>query len=167
MRVLVVGGGGREQALVWKIAESPLLRELWCAPGNGGTSMHARSVDLSASDVQGLARFAAKNRVDLTIVGPEAPLVAGIREAFDERGLRLVGPSARAAALEGSKVFAKEFLALHGIPTARFGVFDDPEAAKSWIRGQDPGLVVKADGRAAGKGVIVCASRKPWRPSTT
>ncbi len=160
MRVLVVGHGGREHALVWKIAESPLLEQLWCAPGNGGTSVHASSVDLAPDDLDGLADFAHGNRIDLTVVGPEAPLVAGIREVFDERGLRLVGPCRGAAALEGSKVFAKEFMARHGIQTAPFRVFEDPETAKEWIRTQSAGLVVKADGLAAGKGVIVCSSNE-------
>ena len=160
MRVLVVGNGGREHALVWKIAQSPLLERLWCAPGNGGTCEHAVSVDLSPDDLDGLADFARRHRIDLTVVGPEAPLVAGIRDVFVERGLTLLGPYQAGAALEGSKVFAKQFMARHGIPTAPFRVFDDPASAKEWIHTQDVGLVVKADGLAAGKGVIVCSSKE-------
>jgi phosphoribosylamine--glycine ligase len=158
MRVLMVGGGGREHALVWKIAQSPLVESLWCAPGNAGTAAHAQSADLASDDIDGLAEFARRNGIDLTVVGPEAPLVGGIREAFDSLGLKLFGPSSKAAALEGSKVFAKEFMARHGIPTAPFRVFDDPREARDWIRRQGGNLVVKADGLAAGKGVIVCSS---------
>ncbi|MCK4548396.1 MAG: phosphoribosylamine--glycine ligase [Candidatus Eisenbacteria sp.] len=160
MRVLVIGNGGREHALVWKIAQSPQVEKIWCAPGNGGTALLADTAGPEADDLEGLADFAASNAVDLTIVGPEGPLVAGIRNLFDTRGLKLVGPTREAAALEGSKVFAKEFMARHGIPTAPFRVFSDPGEAKRWIRGQDSSLVVKADGLAAGKGVIVCASRE-------
>jgi len=158
MRVLVVGNGGREHALVWKIAQSPQLEKLWCAPGNGGTALQAESVALGTDDLEGLAEFAARSGVDLTVVGPEAPLAAGIRDVFDARGLRLVGPSGRAAALEASKVFAKEFMARHGIPTAAFRVFDHPEEAKRWVRHLGGRVVVKADGLAAGKGVLVCSA---------
>lgn len=157
MRVLVVGSGGREHALVWALSKSPVVDEIWCAPGNGGTAIHARSAGLGAGDLERLAEFAAERGVDLTIVGPEGPLVEGIRDLFDARGLSVVGPSRRAVALEGSKAFAKEFMARHGIPTAAFRIFDDADRAKGWVRSRGP-VVVKADGLAAGKGVIVCST---------
>ncbi len=157
MRVLVVGGGGREHTLVWKLKQSPLVKKIYCAPGNGGIASDAECVAIQGDDVQALADFASRERIDLTIVGPEAPLVAGIRDVFESRGLRLFGPSAGAALLEGSKIFAKRRMQRYGIPTASCEVFDDPEAAMRYIR-KAGRCVVKADGLAAGKGVIVAGS---------
>jgi phosphoribosylamine--glycine ligase len=156
MKVLVVGGGGREHALVWKISQSPLVKEILCAPGNGGISRIAKCVPIKASDIEALARLAGEERVDLTVVGPEEPLVLGIEEEFRRRGLRLFGVSREAATLEGSKSFAKELMEKHGIPTASFRVFENPEEAKAFIKEKDSPCVVKADGLAAGKGVFVC-----------
>lgn len=156
MRVLVVGGGGREHALCWKIAQSPRVSELYCAPGNGGIAKVAKIVDIGTEDVEGLLRFAKDNKIDVTVVGPEVPLVLGIVDLFEEEGLKAFGPSRKAAEIEGSKAFAKDFMKRHGIPTASFKVFKEPEEAKSWIRTQKKPLVVKASGLAAGKGSIVC-----------
>lgn len=156
MKVLVVGGGGREHALVWKIRQSPLVSEVICAPGNAGISRQAECVPIQAGDVETLARFARSHGVDLTVVGPEEPLVKGIGERFEAEGLPLFGVSSQAAILEGSKSFAKELMLRHGIPTAEFRVFTDPEEARKYVRGKGAPLVVKADGLAAGKGVFVC-----------
>jgi len=155
VKVLVVGSGGREHALVWKIAQSPRVSKVFCAPGNAGIGRQAECVAIDALDTPALADFAQRESVDLTVVGPEAPLVAGIADEFRRRGLRIFGPSKAAAALEGSKVFAKMLAARHGIPTAAFAVFDDYEHALNYLRVQRPPLVVKADGLAAGKGVFV------------
>ncbi len=155
MKVLVVGSGGREHALVWKIAQSPRVKKIYCAPGNAGIARQAQCVPIEAADIGGLAEFAQRQSVDLTVVGPEAPLVAGIADEFRRRGLRIFGPSKAAAALEGSKVFAKLLMARHGIPTASFATFDDYEHALNYLRVQQPPIVVKADGLAAGKGVTV------------
>ncbi len=163
MDVLVIGGGGREHVLAWKIGQSPRVRQVFCAPGNGGISRHARCVDLAATDIEGLKRFAVRQGIGLTVVGPEAPLVEGIVDAFEAEGLRVFGPSRAASRLEGSKVFAKEFMDRHGIPTAAFRVFDDPAAAGSFLEGGRYPLVVKADGLAAGKGVVVCADPEEAR----
>jgi phosphoribosylamine--glycine ligase len=160
LKVLIVGSGGREHALAWSIHRSSQVDELFCAPGNGGTAGLGKNVEISAGDVDGLARFAADNGVDLTVVGPEAPLVEGIVNRFAREGLRCFGPRRSAAMLEGSKVFAKEFMARHGIPTADFRVFDHPEPAKAFIGERDAPMVVKADGLAAGKGVYVAGSRE-------
>ena len=158
MKVLLVGGGGREHALAWKIAQSPLVDVFHAAPGNPGIARHARTVDLKVADADALVNFAARERIDLTVVGPEAPLVAGLADRFRERGLAVFGPSAEAAAIEGSKVFAKTLMARHGIPTARFQSFTDADRARRYCRELGAPLVVKADGLAAGKGVIVCRS---------
>ena len=158
MNVLVVGSGGREHALVWKIAQSPRISKVFCAPGNAGIARQAECVAVDVMDIAGLADFAHRESVGLTVVGPEAPLVAGITDEFRRRGLRIFGPSKAAAAIEGSKVFAKELMARHGIPTGAFEVFDDYEPALSYLRAQQPPIVVKADGLAAGKGVTVARS---------
>jgi phosphoribosylamine--glycine ligase len=169
VNVLVVGSGGREHALVWKIAQSPRVSKVFCAPGNAGIAnqlvlrsevspLHraaAECVPIDVMDIAGLADFAQKESVGLTVVGPEAPLVAGITDEFRRRGLRIFGPSKAAAAIEGSKVFAKTLMARHGIPTGAFEVFDDYHRALSYLRAQTPPIVVKADGLAAGKGVTV------------
>ena len=156
MKVLLVGGGGREHALAWKIARSPLVEHLWAAPGNPGIAKHARCLDLAMDDAEGLAGFARAHDVDLVVVGPEMPLVAGLADRPRERGLAVFGPGARAAAIEGSKAFAKDLMARHGIPTARFATFTDPAAARHYCRELGSPLVVKTDGLAAGKGAIVC-----------
>jgi phosphoribosylamine--glycine ligase len=156
MRVLVVGGGGREHALAWKIAKSPLVRKLWCAPGNPGTARVAENLPLRADDVDALARWAAEQRVDLAVVGPEAPLVAGLSDRLAAAGVPVFGPTAAAARLEGSKAFAKEVMAAAGIPTAGHAVFDALEPALAHARARGGRVVVKADGLAAGKGVVVC-----------
>ncbi len=155
MKVLVVGSGGREHTLVWKLAQSPRMDRIYCAPGNGGISKLAERVDISADDMEALVRFARDKGIDLTVVGPEGPLALGIVDRFEEAGLRVFGPRKNAAILEGSKQFTKDFLTRHGIPTAAYQSFTDPEAAISYIRRQGAPIVVKADGLAAGKGVIV------------
>ena len=160
MKVLVIGGGGREHALVWKIAQSPKVQKVYCAPGNAGIAELAECVDIPADEVQGLLRFAQREKMDLTVVGPEAPLVAGIVDRFEAHGLPIFGPSQRAAELEGSKVFAKHILRKHGIPTAAYNVFETVDAAEDSVRGASFPLVVKADGLAAGKGVTVCHKRQ-------
>ncbi len=156
MKVLVVGPGGREHALCWAIARSPRCHELFCAPGNAGIAGVAKCVAVGAEDVDGLVRFATETKIDLVVVGPEAPLVAGLVDSLERAGIRAFGPSARAARLEGSKGFMKDLCERHGIPTAAFGRFDEPEAAKEFIRRKGAPIVVKADGLAAGKGVILC-----------
>jgi len=160
MRVLVVGGGGREHALAWKIAQSPRVAQVYVAPGNAGTAAESRTrnVPIAADDVAGLLRFARDEAVDLTIVGPEGPLVAGIVDAFTRGGLRCFGPPAAAARLEGSKAHAKAFLARHRIPTAACAIFTRDSFDEAWVRAQRAPLVVKADGLAAGKGVVICES---------
>jgi phosphoribosylamine--glycine ligase len=155
MKVLVVGSGGREHTLVWKLAQSPRVDQIYCAPGNGGISKLAECVDISADDMEALVRFARDKGIDLIVVGPEGPLALGIVDRFEEAGLRVFGPRKNAAILEGSKQFTKDFLTRHGIPTAAYQSFTDPEAAISYIRRQGAPIVVKADGLAAGKGVIV------------
>ena len=158
MRVLVVGGGGREHALVWKLADSPMVEQLYCAPGNAGIAEQAECVAIDATDVLGLRKFAREQKVDLTVVGPEAPLVMGIVDMFRSAGLRAFGPDRQAARLEGSKVFAKQLMGRHGVPTAEFRVFTGPERAKSYLEMIGAPVVVKADGLAAGKAAIVCRS---------
>ncbi len=158
MKVLIVGSGGREHALAWKISQSPKLTQLFCAPGNGGIAQMAECVDIKAEDVEGLFKFAKKMAIDLTIVGPEVSLVAGIVDRFAAAGLMIFGPSQAAARLEGSKVFAKEFMHRRNIPTAVFQSFKKIEAARRFVEQAEFPLVVKADGLAAGKGVFVCSS---------
>ncbi len=160
MKVLVVGGGGREHALAWKLAESPRVAEVLVAPGNAGTATEpkCRNAAVAATDVAGLVSLARAEGVALTVVGPEAPLVAGVVDAFEEAGLACFGPRKEAARLEGSKLFTKEFLARHGIPTARYAAFTRETFDPAVIRAQRPPIVVKADGLAAGKGVVIAAS---------
>jgi len=159
MKVLVVGSGGREHALVWKLHQSEKVKKIFCAPGNAGIRKLATCVDCSAGDIDGLLSFAIKENIDLTVVGPEDPLTKGIVDAFEEKGLRIFGPSARAAILEGSKAFTKDFLKKYDIPTAAYKVFTKPGAAKKFIDKIGVPCVVKADGLAAGKGVIVAQTR--------
>lgn len=156
MKVLVVGGGGREHALVWKLRQSPLVRKVYAAPGNAGIAELAECADISVTDIRLLADFAERHGIDLTVVGPELPLTMGIVDEFERRGLRIFGPGREAAALEGSKVFAKRFMKRHGIPTGYHQEFDRAEDARRYIREVGAPTVVKADGLAAGKGVVVC-----------
>ncbi len=156
MKVLVVGSGGREHALVWKLAQSSKVTEIFCAPGNGGIAKMAQCVAVSAEDMDGLLAFAKENAVDLTIVGPEVSLALGIVDLFEEAGLRIFGPSKKAAALEGSKVFMKDLLAKYNIPSAHYATFTDRDQAMAYVEKIGVPLVVKADGLAAGKGVLVC-----------
>jgi len=160
MKVLIIGSGGREHALAWKIAQSPRVTEIHVAPGNAGTALEpgVRNVEIAADDVQGLLRHALAEKIDLTIVGPEGPLVLGVVDAFTAAGQRCYGPSRNAAQLEGSKAFTKEFLQRHGIPTAAYSAFTRENFDPSWVRAQRVPLVVKADGLAAGKGVVICAT---------
>ncbi|MCK5215575.1 MAG: phosphoribosylamine--glycine ligase [Candidatus Omnitrophica bacterium] len=156
MKVLVVGSGGREHVLTWKIKQSSLVDEIFCAPGNGGMSMIAECVDIKVDDINGLAAFALEKKIDLTVVGPEAPLVEGIVDVFEKAGLKIFGPGKMASQLEGSKVFTKEFLKKHNIPTAGYRSFSDINTAIDFLKEINYPVVVKADGLAAGKGVIIC-----------
>ena len=161
LKVLVVGGGGREHALVWKLAQSPQVSRLYAAPGNAGIARHAECLPLAATDIDGLLAFATENDIDLTVVGPETPLIAGIVDAFEQKGLRIFGPAREPALLEGSKAYAKGLMLRSGIPTAAYAVFSSYEAALYYVRTQfaaapDHPIVVKADGEAAGKGVVIC-----------
>ncbi|WP_019015732.1 phosphoribosylamine--glycine ligase [Elioraea tepidiphila] len=158
MKVLLVGSGGREHALAWAIAASPLVERLWCAPGNPGIAQEATCVPIGATDIPALVAFARENAVDLVVPGPEAPLVAGLADACAEAGIACFGPSAAAARLEGSKAFMKEVCAAAGVPTAPSATFTDAEAAKAHVRREGAPIVVKADGLAAGKGVVVAAT---------
>jgi phosphoribosylamine--glycine ligase len=161
MKVLVIGSGGREHALAWKLAQSPRVSEVLVAPGNAGTASEprCRNVDLKATDIDGLLDLATREQVALTVVGPEQPLVAGVVDMFRGAGLRIFGPTAAAAQLEGSKAYAKEFLARHGIPTAFYAVHTDVQAALAYVREKGAPIVVKADGLAAGKGVVVAMTQ--------
>ncbi len=160
MNILIIGGGGREHALAWKAAQSPRVTRVYVAPGNAGTARENKcsNADVAADDIDGLLRFARENNIELTIVGPEVPLVLGVVDRFQEAGLRIFGPVKAAAQLEGSKAFAKDFLARHKIPTAAYGNFTDVAAAEAFIRQHGAPIVVKADGLAAGKGVIMAAT---------
>ena len=164
-RILIIGSGGREHAIVWALRNtSPTPVELYCAPGNAGIARLAQNVDISVNDHAALAQFAESENIDLTFVGPEAPLTAGIVDLFEAKGLAIVGPSSAAARLEGSKIFAKDFMARHGVPTAVYRVADSPAQALECLRSGEFGaadspVVIKADGLAAGKGVVVAASR--------
>ena len=157
MKILVIGSGGREHALAWKVAQSSEVSEVYVAPGNAGTALEPKvsNVPIKATDIDGLLQLAQRERIDLTIVGPEAPLVAGIVDAFQVAELACFGPSKAAARLEGSKGFTKDFLARHNIPTAAYGRFTDLEAATTYIESQGAPIVIKADGLAAGKGVVL------------
>ena len=156
MRVLVVGSGGREHALVWKIAQSRRVRKVFIAPGNPGTAQFGENVPLAVDNLAGLLAFAKENKIDLTVAGPERPLVAGIVDEFEQAGLRIFGPSKAAAQLEGSKAFCKQLMRHHAIPTAEHRTFDRVADARKYVKTRDEPLVVKASGEAMGKGVFVC-----------
>lgn len=155
MRILIVGSGGREHALAWKLRQSPLVKDIFIAPGNGGTALEGANVPISDGDLPALVRFALDEKIDLVVPGPELPLVLGIKDAMAAAGVPCFGPDAYGAQLEGSKAFAKEVMRAAGVPTADFGVFDDADAARAYIRANGAPVVVKADGLAAGKGVVV------------
>lgn len=156
MKILIIGGGGREHALAWKIAQSPKVTELFCAPGNPGTASIATNINIPGDDIDRLLEFALDRSIDLTVVGPEQPLVLGLADWFQDNGLKVFGPSAKAAQLEGSKAFSKDLMKKYNIPTADYAAFDDADEARAYVKGKGP-QVVKADGLAAGKGVFVCA----------
>ncbi|WP_022949806.1 phosphoribosylamine--glycine ligase [Methylohalobius crimeensis] len=160
MKVLIIGGGGREHAFAWKMAHSAEVEKVYVAPGNAGTALEPKveNVAIPAEDLSGLADFAREEKVDLTVVGPEAPLVAGVVDLFQTRGLPCFGPSQAAARLEGSKAFCKDFMQRHRIPTAAYATFTEAEAAVDYIRSQGTPIVIKADGLAAGKGVVIARS---------
>ncbi len=160
MKVLVVGSGGREHALVWKISQSPMVDKIYCAPGNAGIGQMAECVAIKAEDLDGLLEFAVQNEIGLTVVGPEVPLTMGIVDKFQEKGLKIFGPSGRAAEIEGSKTFAKDLMAKYGIPTAKYGAFTDAAEAKAFLAEVGLPCVVKADGLAAGKGVLICETKE-------
>ncbi len=160
MKVLVIGGGGREHALVWKLSQSPLVKKIYCAPGNPGMAALAECRPIAADDLNGLAALAQKEKIDLTVVGPEVPLVMGIADLFSKKGLPVFGPEAGAALLEGSKAFSKKLMREKGIPTADFAVFTEAGSAHAYIEAcRDFPVVLKADGLAAGKGVLICHDR--------
>jgi phosphoribosylamine--glycine ligase len=159
MRILVVGSGGREHALCWKIAASPLCDKLYCAPGNAGIAAEAECIAIGAEDIEGIVGFAKKEAIDFVVVGPEAPLVKGLADRLEAEGIATFGPSAKAAALEGSKGFMKDIAAKYQIPTARYARFTDPTKAKAFATTFTPPIVIKADGLASGKGVVICGSQ--------
>jgi len=162
VNILVIGSGGREHALVWKLRQSPQVKTVYCAPGNAGVGSLATCVPLKMTDIKGLLKFAKEKEIDLTIVGSEQPLVEGIVDTFEERGFKIFGPSKAAAQLEGSKVFSKDFMLRHKIPTAKYRSFSANaiDEAKKYINTIEPPVVVKADGLAAGKGVLICKNRQ-------
>jgi len=160
MNILIIGSGGREHTLVWKIAQSPRVKKIYCAPGNGGISLIAECVPVKVTDVPALVNFAREKKIDLTVVGPEVPLAAGIVDEFGKENLKVFGPTKIAAELESSKVFAKKMMRKYGIPTGEGEIFARPQEAIAYIREKGAPLVVKADGLAAGKGVIVCPTVK-------
>lgn len=158
MKILVVGGGGREHTLVWKLAQSPKVKRIYCAPGNGGISQIAECIPVKADDIEGVTAFALKNRIDMVMVAPDDPLAAGMVDALEAKGIRAFGPRKNAAILESSKAFSKGIMKKYGIPTAKYEVFEDSEHAIEYLRHQDYPIVVKADGLALGKGVVIAQS---------
>ncbi|MDY4920116.1 MAG: phosphoribosylamine--glycine ligase [Phascolarctobacterium sp.] len=162
MRILLIGGGGREHALAWKLAQSPKVEKLYAAPGNPGIALlnKCECINLNVDDLEGVADYAEEKSIDLTVVGPEAPLVAGLADVFKRRGLPVFGPSKLAAQLEGSKAFSKELMAKYNIPTAFFKICEDIETAKAYVEEKGAPIVVKADGLAAGKGVVVAMTKE-------
>lgn len=167
MKLLVIGSGGREHALVWKLAQSPHVEQMWCAPGNAGIAEErlakngalVKCVNIGAEDLPKLLALAQEKKADLTVVGPDNPLALGIVDLFQENGLRIWGPNKRASQFEASKAFSQEFMERHGIPTARAETFSEPITAKNFAAELDGKCVVKADGLALGKGVLVCGQR--------
>jgi len=160
MKVLVIGGGGREHAIIWKLAQSKKVTEIYCAPGNAGIMEIASCVDISATDIEGLLDFALKKAIDLTVVGMDDPLMLGVVDIFESKGLRIFGPRKNAAILEGSKVFAKDLMKKYNIPTAGYEVFEDPDLAKAYLKTCSYPTVLKADGLALGKGVLICETEE-------
>ncbi len=160
MNIFLIGSGGREHALAWKIAQSPLCGKLWCAPGNAGIAEHAECIDIPVDDIDALVAFAKDNAIDFVVIGPETPLVLGLADLLRAENILAFGPSRAAAQLEGSKAFMKDLCAKYGIPTAAYGVFNDIEQARAFIRKTGTPIVVKADGLAAGKGVIIAQSEE-------
>lgn len=160
MKVLVVGSGGREHAIAWKVTQNASVEKVFCAPGNGGTAVEGKCENINISDVKDLLNFAKENSIDMTIVGPEVPLIDGIVDEFKKAGLRIFGPSAKAAMLEGSKVYSKAFMKKYGIKTAAYEVFDDKDRALKYLEVCEYPVVIKADGLAAGKGVVICENYK-------
>ena len=158
MKVLVVGGGGREQALAWKLAQSPRVEKVFVAPGNGGTARDSQLINVPITDLHALRAWAQEEKIGLTVVGPEGPLAAGVVDEFRAHGLRIFGPTKAAAQLESSKAFSKDFMQRHAIPTAAYQTFTDPAAAHAYVDKMGAPIVVKADGLAAGKGVVVAAT---------
>jgi len=167
MKILVIGSGGREHALVWKISQSKLVDKIFCASGNGGISQLAECIDIKSEDIDKLLGFARKEKINLTIVGPEVPLSLGIVNEFSKYHLKIFGPNKNAAQLEASKVFAKQLMAKYNVPTADFQIFDNPDAAKKYIESKDAPCVVKADGLASGKGVVVAKTVEEAQQAVT
>ena len=160
MKVLIVGGGGREHAIAWKVAQSPRVDKLYCAPGNAGIAEVAECVDIGVMEFDKLVAFAKEKEIDLTVVAPDDPLAAGAVDAFEAAGLRAFGPRANAAILEGSKAFSKDLMKKYGIPTAAYETFNTPEAALQYLETAPMPIVLKADGLALGKGVLICRDLK-------
>lgn len=160
MKVLITGSGGREHAIAWKVAQSPKVEKLYCAPGNAGIAEFAECVDIGVMDFDKLTKFAKQHEIDLTIIGPDDPLAAGAVDAFEAAGLRVFGPKKNAAILEGSKAFSKDLMKKYQIPTATYETFDSPEAALAYVKTADMPIVLKADGLALGKGVLICKTRE-------
>lgn len=158
MKVLVIGSGGREHAIIYKLAQSEKIDKIYCAPGNAGISELAECVNIGATDITALVNFAEENKIDLTVVGMDDPLVAGVVDAFEEKGLRIFGPRKNAAIIEGSKAFSKELMKKYNIPTAAYETFDNYDAALNYIKNQELPIVIKADGLALGKGVLICTT---------
>lgn len=156
MNLLLIGSGGREHAIAWKLAQSPKVNKIYCAPGNGGTALENKCENVNLNSINEYLNFALENNIDLTVVGPEAPLVEGVVDTFKEKGLKIFGPSSKGAQLEGSKQFSKDFMKRHGIKTAAYEVFEEYDKALEYIKSCDYPVVIKADGLAAGKGVIIC-----------
>src|SRR3989339_907566 len=157
-KILIIGGGGREHAIGWKISQSERCEELYFAPGNGGTASLGTNVDIKATDIEALIEFVKKEKIDLTLAIPEDPLALGIVDEFQKKGLRIFGPSKNAAQLEASKAFSKNFMAMHNLPTAKFEIFTDYELAKKYLENHSLPVVVKVSGLALGKGVFICES---------
>jgi phosphoribosylamine--glycine ligase len=160
VKVMVIGSGGREHAIAWKLSQSTQVDKIYCAPGNGGTELENKCENVNLNSDDELLNFALKNNIDITVVGPEAPLVSGIADKFTAQGLKIFGPSKKAAMLEGSKAFSKEFMKKYGVKTASYEVFDHAEDSLKYLENSSYPIVIKADGLAAGKGVIICSNFK-------